>query len=171
MATSGSVSTSKYTYASGVSMGLKCTWSVQSQSEEDGTTTLAWTLASDGASGYSFYTGNISLVIDGTTAYSHYAKIDMQGGGAWSTSGTMVIKHDNDGTKKFTISITAGVYAYTSSNCTGTGTFELDPIYIGAVYLDTGSGYEEYLLDIDNGTNWEQYIPEVDSGTAWIVCN
>lgn len=171
MATGDFVLTNKYHYASGVDMGLKCTWEVQSRSEEAGETTIAWTLASDGASGHSLTTGNVSLVINEVEVFSHPGKFNMQGGGDWNRSGTLVIKHDEDGTKSFTISITAGVYLYTSSNCTGSDTFELDPFYRGVVYLDIGTGHEKYLVDVDNGTSWEQCIPETDDVTSWSICN
>ena len=171
MANGGSVSTNKYTYTDGAAMGLKCTWAIDSQSSTDNTSVISWTLESDGASGYSFDTGNISLVIDGTVAYSQQSKITVAGGGAWSKSGTLTVEHDADGTKTLDISIVAGIWAYTSSNCTGADTFELDPIARGLVYIDNGSSFDAYQVYIDNGTAWDLHIPFIDNGTVWEMCN
>lgn len=166
MANSGSVSTNKYTYSDGAAMGLKCTWEIVSQSSADNTSIISWKLESEGASGYEFYTGNISLVIDGATVYSQPSSILIQGGGAWSTSGTLTVEHDADGTKTLDISIVAGIWEYTSSNCTGAGTFELDPIFRGLVYI----GGDAYQVYIGNGTDWELYAPHIGNGTDWDVC-
>lgn len=171
MANSGSVSTNKYTYTDGAAMGLKCTWEIDSQSSTDNTSVISWKLESEGASGYEFQTGNISLVIDGTTVYRQASSIVIKGGGAWSTSGTLTVEHDNDGTKTLDISIVAGIWAYTSSNCTGSDTFELDPIARGLVYIDNGSKFEAYQAYIDNGTSWDLYAPFVDNGTSWDMYN
>jgi hypothetical protein len=40
----------------------------------------------------------------------------------------------------------------------------------GLAHIDTGSGWENYLVYIDNATSWEQVIPYVDSGTEWDIC-
>lgn len=171
MANAGTVVTTKYQYSDTVSMGLKCTWSILSQSASDNTSTISWKLESDGASGYRFDTGNISLVIDGTAAYSQQSKITIDGGGAWSTSGTLTVEHGDDGTKTLDITITAGIWAYTSTNCTGNGSFDLDPLARGLVYIDNGTGFEPYQVFIDNGAEWEMYALHIDNGSAWEMCN
>ncbi len=126
MALSGSVSTNKYT-GNGFSMGMKCTWSA-TQSVSDNKSILTWTLASDGGAGFSAYTGNVSLTINGVPVLSIVSRFTMEGGGAWSRTGTLEIPHNSDGTKSFSISIVAGIWAYTSDNTKGSGTFELNQI-------------------------------------------
>ena len=125
MALSGSVSTNKYDNK----VGLTCTWTA-TQSVTENKSILTWTLASDGSADFSYRTGNLNLVINGETVYYVPATSSfvMRGGGYWSTTGTCEIPHDSDGAKTFTISISAGLYAYSSSNCTGSGTFTLNQI-------------------------------------------
>ena len=38
---------------------------------------------------------------------------------------------------------------------------------LGLVYIDNGSGFDEYLIYIDNGSSWEQYAPYLDNGSDW----
>ena len=123
MALSGSVSTNKYDDT----VGMTCTWS-GTQSVVDNTTTISWVLASDGNKYYSYYTGNVALYFNGVKVYSKASKFLMDGGGKWSTSGTYVLPHNADGTCDFTIKIEAGIYVYSSVNCTGSDTFALDTI-------------------------------------------
>ena len=169
MAKSGVVTTAKYAYSDTVSMGLKCTWSLASQSVANNKSKIDWILESDGAEGFEFYAGSVALVIDGTTAYSHADRFLMAGGGAWSVSGSLEIEHDSDGTKDLAISITAGIYAWQSSNCTGSGSFEIDPIIQGLARIGNGSSFEKYRACIGNGSSYDKYIPYIGNGKTWDV--
>ncbi len=169
MAKIGVVTTTKYAYNETVSMGLKCTWERASKSVANNKSKIDWTLASDGASGYEFYAGNISLVIDGKTVYSQPDKFLMAGGGAWSVSGSLEVEHDSDGTKDLVISITAGIYAWQSSNCTGSGTFVLDPISRGLARIGNGSAHGKYRACIGNGASYDKYAPYIGNGKTWDV--
>lgn len=40
---------------------------------------------------------------------------------------------------------------------------------MGAVWIDSGSGFGMYLIYIDNGSAWEQVAPYIDNGSAWEV--
>ena len=40
---------------------------------------------------------------------------------------------------------------------------------MGAVWIDSGSGFGMYLIYIDNGSAWEQAAPYIDNGSAWEV--
>ena len=124
MALSGSLSTNKY---SGI-MGLKFSWTAGAQSVMDNETPINWTLESDGGSGYSYYTGNLTLTIDGSIALSIPSKFLMHGGGAWKRTGTLTLKHNDDGKRRFSVSIAAGIYTYGAVNCTASTTFTIDQI-------------------------------------------
>ena len=124
MALSGSLSTNKYSGP----MGLKFSWTAGAQSIVDNTTPINWTLESDGGSGYSYYTGNLTLTIDGSTALSIPSKFLMDGGGAWKRTGTLTLKHNDDGKRSFGVSIAAGIYTYGAVNCTASTTFTIDQI-------------------------------------------
>lgn len=124
MALSGSLSTNKYNNI----MGLKFSWTSAGQSIVDNTTTINWTLESEGGSDYSYYTGNLTLIVDGDTVLSIPSKFLMQGGGAWSKSGQITLKHNDDGKRSFSVSIAAGIYTYGAVNCTASTTFTIDQI-------------------------------------------
>ena len=125
MASSGSFTTSKEK-----NLAMKLSWSVKSQSIENNSTTIAWTLSgyrTDGATGY-ITCGGFKVIINGETvlAKSKDYRIDVYNGDVVA-SGTLTIAHDADGTKTFTAYAEAGIY-YTAINCSGTDTFTLDSI-------------------------------------------
>lgn len=122
MAASGSFNTSNYE-----GRYLKFSWNTISQSVENNTTTISWTLegAGEGQAGY-YYSGNFKVVIAGTTVYSSTDRIQLRNG-TTVASGKFTFTHNDDGTKSFTASAEAGIYYY-DVNCTGSGTFTLNTI-------------------------------------------
>ena len=125
MATSGSFLTT-----SCKNVSLKFSWSIESQSIENNTTTISWSLAgyrTDGATGY-IKCGGFKVVINGSTVYSKSTDYRVEVyNGTVVASGTVTIKHADDGTKSFTASAEAGIYYY-AVNCNGSGTFTLTTI-------------------------------------------
>lgn len=122
MALSGSVKTSTYG-----SMGLQLSWSA-TQSVANNQSTISWTLKSFGReSNFYYVSGPVTVVINGTTVLSITDRFNLYGNGNWSKSGSLKINHNNDGTKSFSVSISAAIYTY-AVNCTGSGTFTLDKI-------------------------------------------
>lgn len=125
MATSGIVVTSKWQGNNG-DRYLYFTWSRQSYDPAAQTTTITWNLSSLGS--YSGYvnSGPFEVVIDGTQVYYSNKRIQLYANQA-ITNGTTVIKHNLDGTKKFTVIVRAALYS-SSFNHSGSGTFELETI-------------------------------------------
>ena len=122
MATSGSFNTSGYD-----GRYLTLSWSVQSQSTENNSSTISWTLKGAGSAGSSWYrAGNFKVVINGVTVYSSSTRIQLYNGTVVA-SGTLQISHNSDGTKTFSASAQAGIYTV-AVNCTGSGTFTLPTI-------------------------------------------
>lgn len=123
MATSGSFTTTSYS-----NRNLVFSWSLQSQSIADNTSTISWTLKGGGsASGY-YLTQNITLTVNGTTVYSTGQTPQIKlWNGTTVASGTATIAHNNDGTKTFSASCTAGIYEW-SPNVSGSGSWTLDTI-------------------------------------------
>lgn len=122
MATSGSFNTSGYD-----GRYLTLSWSVQSQSTENNSSTIRWTLKGAGTAGSSWYrAGNFKVVINGVTFYSSSTRIQLYNGTVVA-SGTLQISHNSDGTKTFSASAQAGIYTV-AVNCTGSGTFTLPTI-------------------------------------------
>ena len=93
------------------------------------TSTIAWTLYSEGGSSDYYTTGPTSVYINGTRVY--YKDVVYYDEGIFpakkgSVSGTTTVPHLNDGTKTITVSITTAIYY--SSTETKSGSWTLDSI-------------------------------------------
>lgn len=128
MATSGSITTNtvkkSYFYVN---------WSQASQSIPNNTTTINWTAGiytGTSSSHDMFYSNAIKInnvYINGSQVYSGGTWSNIKTGGNHDlTSGTAIITHNSDGTKSFSISISA--WTYSSSNYSGSGTGTLNTI-------------------------------------------
>lgn len=126
MASSGSFNTSGY----GSGNWFRClnfSWSVQSQSISNNSTTISWTLRGAGGATNNWYqAGNFSVVIDGNTVYSSGSRINLYNG-TTVASGTYTLWHDNNGNRSFSASAQAGIYTY-AVNCSGSGSWSLPTI-------------------------------------------
>ncbi|MGM9543610.1 MAG: hypothetical protein ACI3T9_01370 [Romboutsia timonensis] len=121
MATSGSVSTTKYE-----GRYLTLSWTA-TQSIANNTSTIKWTLKGDGSATSSwYYAGPFKVVIAGSTVYSSSTRIQLYDG-TTVASGTKTITHNSDGSKSVTMKVEAAIYS-TSVNCTGSKTFTLTDI-------------------------------------------
>lgn len=121
MAASGSFNTTAYS-----GRYLKFSWTETSQSTANNTTTISWNLKGAGGGNVWYNAGNFKVVIAGETVYSSSTRIQLSDG-TTVASGTYTFKHNSDGTKSFTASAEAGIYAV-AVNCSGSGTFTLDVI-------------------------------------------
>lgn len=125
MASSGSFTTSSYK-----NLSLKVSWSIISQSIEDNTSTISWSLKghrTDGSEGY-VICGGFKVVINGNTVYSKSTDYRIKVyNGTVVASGELTISHDSNGAKSFTALAEAGIYYY-EVNCNGAGSFTLDTI-------------------------------------------
>lgn len=119
MATSGSYNTNKYTTSSSGTIGLNLSWSVKSQSIANNTTTISWTLKSNGtmSSGYYVKAGPVTCTINGTKVVNTTSRFDMYGGGKYKKTGTLTITHTANGSKSISFSVQAAIYS-ASVNCT-----------------------------------------------------
>lgn len=122
MASSGSCNTGKYSTSSSGTIGLNLSWSIKSQSIENNTTTITWTLKSNGSmtTGYYVKAGPVTCTINGTKVVNTTSRFDMYGGGKYKKTGTLTIAHTADGTKKFNASVTAALYSASVNVWTGT---------------------------------------------------
>ena len=137
MASSGSfLTTASY------NRSLKFSWSIQSQSIANNTTTIAWSLTGAGsASGY-VVCGGFKVVIDGTTVYEKSTSYRLRVyNGDEIASGTYTISHNNDGTKTLSVSAQAGIYTY-AVNCSGSGSWSLTTIPRTSSYSLSSSSVE-----------------------------
>jgi hypothetical protein len=121
MASSGNFKTSSYE-----GRYLEFSWSETSQNVANNATTISWKLRGGGGGSTWYNAGNFKVVIAGETVYSSAARIRLYDG-TTVASGTYTFKHNSDGTKSFSASAEAGIYSV-AVNCTGSGTFTLDPI-------------------------------------------
>lgn len=136
MATSGDIYTNYFSEEYG-SVRLRYHWSVASQSVDNNTTTISWTITTDGSmtSGYWYKAGPITMTMtatngsftSGTRSYSNSSRIQLRGGGTQVASGTAVLTHGDTGVGSFSVSMSAAIY-YTSTNVSGSGTASLNTI-------------------------------------------
>ena len=124
MASSGSFGTSAYS-----SRNLTFNWWVNSSSIEGNYTDIGWNLVGSGGSTSNYYmAGNFTVVIDGETVYNTSSDTRIQlWNGTTVASGTKRIYHNNDGSRSFGASVSAGIYAY-AKNVSGSGSWSLDSI-------------------------------------------
>lgn len=128
MASSGSFNTSKYSGGYGT-CGLNVSWTITSQNIANNTSTLKWTVKTNGtmSSGYWYYCYGIEVKINGTTVLSKSSKFELNGSGGYKKTGTITIAHGSDGSKTVAMSARAKIYQ-NSWNCTGSDSFTLNKI-------------------------------------------
>lgn len=129
MASSGSLNTNKYSTSSQGTIGLNLSWSITSQSTANNTSTIKWTLKSNGSmsSGAWVMGGPISVYINGTRVLHQTGRFHVNGSGGYKKSGTTTVTHNADGSKTVSMSVSAALYS-TSQNCTASGSFALTKI-------------------------------------------
>lgn len=108
---------------------LQFSWSIKSQSIANNSTTISWTLKGAGstASGYDYYAGSFSVVIDGATVYNYTGERYLLSNGKLVASGEKTIYHNNDGSRNFSASVSGAIYTY-AVNATGSGSWALTTI-------------------------------------------
>ena len=120
MATSGSLTTSKYD-----GRYYKLAWERTSYSVTNNTSTIKWTLSAHGGNSSWYAERTLEVKIAGKTVKSKTSSVNRYTGTI--DSGTLTITHNTDGSKSFSASVRAAVYT-SSVNCTGSETFKLTDI-------------------------------------------
>lgn len=149
MANSGSFNTSGYE-----GRYLVFSWSLSSQSTENNTSTISWTLKGAGNASSNWYrAGNFKVVINGSTVYASSTRIQLYNG-TQVASGTLTIPHGSDGTKTFTASAEAGIYTV-AVNCRGSGSWSLPTInrYASIVRADNFTDIQNPVIYFNNPNN------------------
>ena len=126
MALSGSITTNSITIpdTGGKNKYMTLTWTA-TQSVENNTSTISWTLSTSGTYPYWVIYSKTKVVIDGVTVYWREAGTQQNPGTI--SSGTVTLTHNSVGDRSFTASISAGIYEH-AVNASATGTWALDNI-------------------------------------------
>lgn len=161
---------------------LECTQ--ESNGSAENSSTIKWKLSAVGDDTW-YSTGPTKVVINGTTVYSKdrvswdYGKFPAAQG---STSGTLVVPHASDGTKKITVKFSTAIYSSTVTEYSDSWTLDSIPRY-GTVSHSLNSKTEttvkmnwssdstvDYLwYSKDNGSNWTGVnVTDGKSGTYTI---
>ncbi len=125
MAVNGSLATSEISGRS-----LTFSWSQSSQSIENNTTTISWSLKGSGSYGsdpYHYWVAvkDVVLTINDTT-YKYWTGTQTNCyNGTIVGSGSLTIPHTSDGSKSFSVSVSAWIYSGTTSK---SGSFTLNTI-------------------------------------------
>lgn len=122
MATSGSFNTTDYD-----GRYLTFAWALISQSYEDNSSYISWSLTGAGQGGATWYkAGSFKVIINGVVVYLSAQRINLYNGTAVA-SGNLTVIHEDDGTKTLTASAEAAIHI-TEVNCQGSGSWDLPAI-------------------------------------------
>lgn len=147
----------------------------QTQNIANNTSTIKWTLKATGGSSSYYSTGPTTVKINGTKVYSKDRV-------AWSsqsfpaatgsTSGTITVQHNNDGSLSIPVSLTTAIY--TSSTSTKSGTWTLDSNPRGATitsapnFTDEGNPVVKYSNPLGSSvTTLQACIASSDGNTIY----
>lgn len=126
MALSGTITSNNVTIPgeNGKYKYLQLSWTA-TQSIANNTSTISWTLSTDGTYPYWVIYSKTKVVIDGTTVYWREASTQQSAGTI--ATGTVTLTHNSVGDRSFSASISAGIYEH-AVNASATGTWALNNI-------------------------------------------
>lgn len=166
MALSGSVNSTSY---SGRYYTLAWT---ATQNIASNTSTISWTLSCSGGKVNMYAERTLKVVINGKAVVDKTSRVERYKGTI--ASGTTTIAHNTDGTKSFSVSISAAVYT-SAVNCTGSKNFTLNQIPRGAsitsadAFTDESSPVLTYSNPAGSIVNSLQAcIASTDGGTIYV---
>lgn len=120
---------------------LTCT---QTQNISANTSTIAWTLSAKGGASNYYSTGPTTVKINGEQVY-YKARVAYSAqsfpAAKGSTSGSITVKHNSDGSLTIPVSLTTAIY--TSSTSTKSGSWELDKILRSATITNAPNFNDE----------------------------
>ena len=163
MALSDSVITSSYE-----GRYYKVSWTA-TQSVVDNTSTISWKLESIGGSASWYAERTLTVAIAGTIVFSKTDRVQRYTGTI--SSGTLTVKHADNGSKSFSIDVKAAVYV-SSINCTGSGTFALDDIpRKSTLSISNGTlGTSQTLSVARKSTSFTHTITYTCGNTSGTIC-
>ena len=165
MATSGYVDSSK-----GLDSYFRVSWSRSSYSTSANTSTINWTLYLYAENGWgSNSIGIDSVYINGTLVKSAETYSNKSYGTYNLASGTTTIKHNNDGTKSFTISLSG--WFYEEGSVSGSKTFTLDSIPRYATCSQSVDSKTEttIVMDWSSDSTIDRVWYSKDNGANWLL--
>lgn len=182
MALSGTVTTSDYH-----GRHYQLTWTA-TQSIENNTSTISWTIKCAGGQARWYAERTLQAVIDGNTVYSKVNRVERYAGPV--ATGTITLKHNAEGAKKFDASLRVAVYVE-SVNCTGSGSYTLDTISrasqpslvtwpettnnVGnfgetfSIHMNRASDAFTHAVRYEYGSRKGTIATGVETGTTWAV--
>ena len=126
MALSGSVSTATYTTSGGRTYKVVLSWTAI-QDYAANTSKISWTAKVSASAGY-IIVSELRITIAGKQAFYRDTTHHTEGyNNTLLASGSMVLSHNNDGSKKFSAKVEAGIYQY-AINKVGESEFTLNSI-------------------------------------------
>lgn len=142
-----------------------------STSSANNTSTIKWTLTTEGGNENYYSTGPTTVKINGTTVYSK-SRV------AWdsktfpaskgSTSGTLTVTHTTDGTKSISVSLSTAIHTSSTSTKTETWTLDSIPRYakitqFSVARRDETSVIFYWAVDVEYGNAWYS----TNDGSTW----
>ena len=161
------------TYTSNTYDGRKLTLTInETTNAKTNKSTLAWTLSSSGGSANYYTIGETTITINGTQVY-HKAQTDWSAkvfpAAKGSTSGTIDVTHNSDGTKSIAVEFWTRVYIYEPLNYGGTMTLtKIDraaPTVTLATSNITASGV---TINATASTTCDRWDYSTNNGSTWV---
>lgn len=137
-------------------------WSA-TQNQSTNKSKISWSLTAAGYQGW-VAERTVNLVAAGATRYYKTDRVERTPG--QFASGSFEITHNSSGDASFSASLQVAVY-YSEITATGSGSWSLNRINRGIVYIYTGGQWVAHQCYVYNG-GWVQYAPYVYNG-GWVL--
>lgn len=146
-------------------------WSRTSYSVADNTSTISWEAGLITSNNVYWLTNAVtinSIYINGGLVLSNQTYSNISGNGTHKlASGTTTIKHNDDGNKSFSISISG--WLYDTGSPSGSGTFELEQIdrYASCIQSLNSKTETEITMNWSSDNKISKVWCSIDGGTTW----
>ena len=147
---------------------LECTQKINGSAENS--STITWVLSAIGDSTY-YSTGPTKVEINGVTVYSE-ERVAWSAGvfpvAQGSKSGTLVVKHTNDGTKKITVKFSTAIYTSTVSEYSDEWTLDPIPRYPSVAHSQNSKTETSIKMDWSSDSTIDYVWYSINGGTTWV---
>lgn len=137
-------------------------WSA-TQNQANNTSTIAWTLSALGYGGW-VAERTVNLVAGGATRFYKTDRVQRYPGTV--ATGSFTITHDSAGNASFSATLQVAIYD-SSITGAGSGSWALNRINRGIVYICTSYGWTQYQPYIYLASGWTLYQPYIYTSSGW----
>ena len=133
------------------------------QNQSTNTSTINWTITAAGYGGW-VAERTVNLVAGGQTRFYKTNRVERYPGVV--ATGSFDVQHDSSGNASFSASLQVAIYD-SSITGSGSGSWSLNQINRGIVYICTSSGWTAYQVYICTSSGWTPYQPYICTTQGW----